>query len=123
MVLIDTTQSEGTVETQLAKAAAKYLADDSFAELKITDEPSFDKIASYSTAKQRFDKEVEETFKQKGIFILSGVLIILAFWFSFMCQEEFKYSIAGMATSILAVGLIGYIVLKSILEEVKKSNI
>ena len=57
MVLLDTTQSEGTVETQLAKAA-KYLADDSFAELKITDEPSFDKIASYSTAKQCFDKEV-----------------------------------------------------------------
>ena len=63
------------------------------------------------------EEEAEETSKQKGIFILSGVLIVLAFWFSFMCQEEFKYSIAGMAASILAVGLIGYVVLKSILEE------
>ena len=66
------------------------------------------------------EEEEEETSKQKGIFILSGVLIVLAFWFSFMCQAEFKYSVAGMAASILAVGLIGYVVLKSILAEVWK---
>ena len=68
------------------------------------------------------EEEVEETSKQKGILILGGVLIVLAFWFSFMCQEEFKYSIAGMATSILAVGLIGYVVLKSILEEIQNRD-
>lgn len=68
------------------------------------------------------DEEVEETSKQKGILILSGVLIVLAFWFSFMCQEEFKYSIAGMAISILSVGLIGYVVLKGILEEVRNRD-
>ena len=72
---------------------------------------------------ENFDEEeVEDTSKQKGILILGGALIVLAFWFSFMCQEEFKYSIAGIATSILAVGLIGYVVLKSILGEIQNRD-
>lgn len=69
------------------------------------------------------EEDPEKTSKVKGLFVISGVLLILAFWFSFMCKEEFKYSIAGMATCLLAVGLIGYVVLRSILEEVKKGTI
>ena len=69
------------------------------------------------------EEEPEETSKVKGLLALSGVLIVLAFWFSFMCKEELKYSMVGMVTCLLAVGLIGYVVLKSILEEVKKGTI
>jgi len=68
------------------------------------------------------EEDLEESSKSKGIFIISGILIVLAYWFSFMCQEEFKYCIAGMATAILAVILIGYVVLKRIFEEVKNKT-
>ena len=71
-LLLDTTQDEATVETKLNNLAAKYMAYDSFAGLKITDEPSFDRIASYSIGKQRFDK----VFGEDKIFYINLLPVI-----------------------------------------------
>ena len=55
-LLLDKTQNEVTVEARLRELALKYMVYDSFAGLKITDEPSFENIEPYAIGKQRFDK-------------------------------------------------------------------
>ena len=71
-LLLDQTQNEATVEAKLTNLAAKYTEYDSFAGLKITDEPSFNDIASYSTAKKRFDK----VFGKDKIFYINLLPVI-----------------------------------------------
>ena len=65
------------------------------------------------------EEEIEETPKMKGTLIISGLLIVLAFGLSFVCREEFKYSVAGMAACLLAVGLMGYEVSKKVIQTFK----
>ena len=60
------------------------------------------------------EEDFGEVFKIKGILIISGEMLFLAFWFVYICQEEFKYSVVGIALSILAVVLIGYELSKKI---------
>ena len=73
-LLLDKTQDESVVEEKLAKAAAKYLEYDSFAGLKIRDEPNFKEIAGYAQAKKRFDK----VFGKDKIFYMNLVSSIAA---------------------------------------------
>lgn len=64
------------------------------------------------------EADVEEDFgevsKIKGTLIISGGMLFLAFWFVYICQEMFTYSVVGIALSILAVLLIGYTLSKKI---------
>ena len=68
------------------------------------------------------EEEIEETPKTKGILIISGMLVVLAFWLTFMCREEFKYSVSGMAAILLAVGLTGYEISKNVIRKIKKKT-
>ncbi len=69
------------------------------------------------------EDEVEEVPKVKGTLVVSMLLLFLAFWLSYMCKEEFRYGVAGMAACLLAICLLGYEVLKKIIGEVKKKYI
>lgn len=60
------------------------------------------------------ENEEEEEPKIKGTFIISIILLLISFWFSYMRDYEFKYSVVGMAAVLLAVVLMGYEVLKTI---------
>lgn len=59
--------------------------------------------------------EAAEIPKIKGTLLAGIFLLLLAFWFSFMCKEEFRYAVAGMAACLLAIGLLGYEVLKKVM--------
>ena len=73
-LLLDTTQDEEVVETKLTNFSQKYMAYDSFAGLKIRDEPNFSQIAGYAQAKKRFDK----VFGKDKIFYMNLVSSIAA---------------------------------------------
>ncbi len=66
--------------------------------------------------------ETAESSKIKGTLLAGTLLLFLAFWFSFMCKEEFRYAVAGMAACLLAIGLLGYEVLKKIMEMVRQKT-
>lgn len=68
------------------------------------------------------EEKTEEISKTKSILIVSGMLVVLAFWLTFVCREEFKYSVAGMAAILLAVGLTGYEVSKNVIQNIKKKT-
>ena len=59
-----------------------------------------------------FEVETDEKPKIKGTFIISIILLLIAFWFSYVCKYEFKYGVVSMAAVFIAVGLMGYEVLK-----------
>ncbi|MBO4940098.1 MAG: hypothetical protein J6D30_03620, partial [Clostridia bacterium] len=63
--LMDDIRTDEEAETKLAQLAQRYTKYDSFAGLKIRDEPSIDQIADYSYAKKRFDK----VFGDKNFYI------------------------------------------------------
>ena len=63
--------------------------------------------------------EIEETSKSKGILVIGILLLFLAFWLSYMCKEEFRYSVAGIAACLLSICLLGYEVVKKVMEVVK----
>ena len=76
------------------------------------------------TVKQQEDIYYEECFDEEDIekmeekspirvtFIASMVLLLISFWLSYVCKYEFKYSVVSIAAIFLAVGLMGYEVLK-----------
>lgn len=69
------------------------------------------------------DDETEEEPKIKGIFIISLLLLLLSFWFSYVCKYEFKNGIAGMAAVLLAIGLMVYEVVKILRSQFKTKDI
>ena len=71
-LLRDTTQSEATVDSKLRNLAQKYMVYESFAGLKITDEPSFDHIQDYALGKQRFDR----VFGEEKIYYMNLLPVI-----------------------------------------------
>lgn len=71
-LLTSTTLSDDEAVEQLKAAAAKYTAFDSFAGLKVRDEPALDEIKNYSTAKVRFDK----AFGKDKIFYMNLLPVI-----------------------------------------------
>lgn len=73
-LLLDKTQPEATVEAKLTELAAEYMEYDSFAGLKIRDEPSYNEIAGYAQAKVRFDK----VFGKDKIFYMNLLSSIVA---------------------------------------------
>ena len=79
-------------------------------EKQIVDEPE----EFYEYEEEIKEEEIDETTKIRAILVISGILIVLAFGFSYIFREEFKFSIMGMVTCTLAVGLLGYAVLKNV---------
>lgn len=73
-LLLDDIQEEDVIESKLRTAAEKYLKYDSFAGLKIRDEPLYDEIAGYAHAKKRFDK----VFGKDKIFYMNLLSSIVA---------------------------------------------
>ena len=79
-LLQDTMQSEATVDAKLRNLASKYMVYESFAGLKITDEPSFDRIADYAIGKKRFDKVFGEDkiYYMNLLPVIAGPLAVTA---------------------------------------------
>lgn len=63
-----------------------------------------------------FDDEDEEVTSEKskvsGVFVVCMIFLIMAFFFSYLVDYEFKYSIVSIAAVFLAIGLIAFQVLK-----------
>lgn len=60
--------------------------------------------------------ETEEKSKIRGTLIIGIVLLMLAFWLSYMSGDEFRYAVAGMAACMISIFLIGYEVVKKVKE-------
>lgn len=69
-------------------------------------------LYAYESFDDDSEVETDEKPKIKGTFIISNILLLIAFWFSYVCKYEFKYGVVSMAAVFIAVGLMGYEVLK-----------
>ena len=102
-------------EMQFLKNIVKYKYEKEMEEIKeIDDIKTFEEEDTY---------EEEELPKMKGTMIIGIVLLFLSFWFSFMCEEEFRYAVAGMAACLLAICLLGYEVVKKVMDVIKKKSV
>lgn len=88
----------------------KYILDYKFAEKKMV---MFEKECELfeeeilDVEKEDEDKEIEKS-KIIGVFTISIILLVLAFYLSYMIAYDFKYMVISVVASFLAVGLMAF---------------
>ena len=97
----------GIEEIEFVKEIANY-------KYKIKKEIEKEEENLRESFEEEIDSIIDEEPKIRGTFILGIILLFLSFWFAYVCEYEFKYGGIGMAAVLLAVGLMGYEVLKLI---------
>ena len=61
---------------------------------------------------EMYEKETVEGPKMRGVLLIGLSLLLLAFLLSYVCKYNFKNGIVAVAAVILAIGLMGFEVVK-----------
>lgn len=99
----------------------KSVAEHRFEEIEKEDEVDFnscgDIVETYSEAESAFEKT-----KSNSIYVVCMMFLIIAVFFGYFVEYEFKYSVVSMTSVLLAIGFMAFQVYRTVKCELKRRN-